>query len=78
MQWKFPLVGELVSSVLAAEKLDINRSSSIFGGPKIGYKIFKYGRDESVILFREDEKKRMELIKPYGAAQVRNYVFVSN
>jgi hypothetical protein len=66
MQWKFPLVSELVQSIVA-----LNDVRTMLGQRSIvQHTMFKYGKDESLILYLDHEKTRMDLIKPYHTAQV--------
>lgn len=37
---------------------------------KLGYKIFTYGVDESLIIYRKAEEFRVDLLRPYHTAQV--------
>ena len=66
MQWKFPLVTELIDAVLTVEKLSLDSNS----GASLSYELFKYGRDETLVLYNVADKNRMELLKPYHTTQV--------
>jgi hypothetical protein len=90
MQWKFPLVPELVNAIISLDSLRSSEgaltsialqevssggasnpiATSKKGGSQIGYKIFTYGADETLIIYREEDAFRVDLLRPYHTAQV--------
>ena len=67
LQWKFPLVSELIEAIVAVEELVSTGGGE---GSAIRHEQFKYGRDETLVLYNAAEKARVDMLLPYHTAQV--------